>query len=47
MKAIGKFYDPLVNFTAISYTLRPFGIFCGHFGIFFRFGILSQKIWQP
>jgi hypothetical protein len=30
------------------YMLWPFGIFCGHFGIFFPFWYLEpRKIWQP
>jgi hypothetical protein len=35
-------------FTGIIYILWPFGIFCGHFGIFFPFGyVVQRKIWQP
>jgi hypothetical protein len=34
MKDIGKFYGHSVYFTAISFILRPFGLLCGHFGIF-------------
>jgi hypothetical protein len=33
MKDVGKFYGHLVNFTAVSYILWTFGIFCDHFGI--------------
>jgi hypothetical protein len=40
MKEVGKFNGRLAYFTAISYMLWPFGIFCGHFGIFSRFGML-------
>jgi hypothetical protein len=43
MKEVGKFYGNLVYFTAISYMLWPFGIFCGHFGVFFSFGMLRQE----
>jgi hypothetical protein len=35
LKDVGKFYGHLVYFTAISYSLWPFGIFRGYFGIFF------------
>jgi hypothetical protein len=35
MQDIGTFEGHSVYFTAISYTLRPIGIFCGQFGIFF------------
>jgi hypothetical protein len=37
LEDVGKLYGHSVYFTAISYILRPFGIFCGHFGIFFPF----------
>jgi hypothetical protein len=38
----------LVYFTAIWYILWTLGIFCGKFGIFFRFWlVLTRKIWQP
>jgi hypothetical protein len=37
MKDVGKFCGYLVYFTAISHILGPFGISCGHFGIFFEF----------
>jgi hypothetical protein len=43
MKEIGKFYGDLVYFTAILYILWPFGMFCGHFGVFFSFGMLCQE----
>jgi hypothetical protein len=43
MKEAGKFYGHLVYFTAISYTLCPFRIFCGHFGKFFRFVMLYHE----
>jgi hypothetical protein len=40
MQDIGTFEGHSVYFTAISYTLRPIGIFCGQFGIFCgQFGI--------
>jgi hypothetical protein len=38
MKDVGNFMAILVYFTAISNILWPFRIFCGYFGIFFRFG---------
>jgi hypothetical protein len=48
MKDGGKVYGHLVYFTAISYILLSFGIFCGHFGIFFQFWyVVPSKIWQP
>jgi hypothetical protein len=42
---LGKFWSVcqwklLVKFMDISSILWPFGIFCGHFGIFSRFGML-------
>jgi hypothetical protein len=43
MKYVGKFYVHLVYLTVILYILWPFGIFCGHFGIFFRFSMLYQE----
>jgi hypothetical protein len=43
MKEVAKFYGHLVYFTAIWFMLWPFRIFCGHFGIFFRFGMLYQE----
>jgi hypothetical protein len=43
MENLGIFYDHLVNFTAIGNILWPFGIFCGHWVIFHRFGILYQE----
>jgi hypothetical protein len=47
MEDFGKFYSRLVYFTVISYILRPFGIFCGHLGIFFSFWyFVPRKIWQ-
>jgi hypothetical protein len=39
---VGKFYVHLVKFSTISYILWPFGIFCGDFGIFFRFGMFKE-----
>jgi hypothetical protein len=48
MKDVGKCYDRLVYFTAISYILWPFGIFCGCCAIFFQFWyVVPRKIWQP
>jgi hypothetical protein len=35
MKDVGKLYVYLVYFTAISYILWPFSIFCGHFWYIF------------
>jgi hypothetical protein len=43
MKDVGKFYGHFVYFTAIWYSLWPFGIFCGHLGIFSHFGMLYQE----
>jgi hypothetical protein len=43
MKDVGKFYDLLVNFTAILYILWPFGILCGHFGRFFPFWYVAPN----
>jgi hypothetical protein len=40
---VGKFYGRLVYFSAILYILLPFHIFYGHFGIFYRLGILCQE----
>jgi hypothetical protein len=34
MTDVGKFYGPLVYFTAITNILWPLGIFCVYFGIF-------------
>jgi hypothetical protein len=34
MADVGKFYGPLVYFTAITNILWPLGIFCVYFGIF-------------
>jgi hypothetical protein len=48
MEDVGKFYGHFVYFTAIWYTLWPFGIICGHFGIHFPFWCVApRKIWQP
>jgi hypothetical protein len=41
LKDVGKFYGHLANFT--SYISCPFGMFCGQFGIFSRFGMLCQE----
>jgi hypothetical protein len=41
-------YGHLVYFTAICYTLWPFGIILWFFGIFFQFWyVVPRKIWQP
>jgi hypothetical protein len=38
----------LVYFMAIKNILRPFGIFCNKFGIYFPFWrVVPRKIWQP
>jgi hypothetical protein len=42
-KDVGIFYGHLVYFTAISYMLWQFGIFSGHFGIFFHFWYVVPK----
>jgi hypothetical protein len=41
MKDVGKFYDHLVYFIAITFIVWPLCMFFGHFCIF------SKKIWQP
>jgi hypothetical protein len=42
------FYNHLECFTAIWYNLLPFGIVCGYFVYFSRFGMFGpRKIWQP
>jgi hypothetical protein len=47
MEDFGNFYVHLINFTAISYILWPFGSFCGHFGTFYSFWyFVPRKIWQ-
>jgi hypothetical protein len=43
MKEVGKFYGHLVY----SYIFGPFGIFCGHFGIFFQFLLCQAKSVNP
>jgi hypothetical protein len=48
MKDDVKFYGHLVYFSAILYILWPFGMFCGHIGVFFPFWyVVSRNIWQP
>jgi hypothetical protein len=48
MKDVSFLFLFFVYFTAIWCTLGPFGIFCGHFGIFFPFWyFVPGKIWQP
>jgi hypothetical protein len=42
-KDVGKFYGYFVYFTAIWYILWPFGIFSGHFGIFFPVLVCCTK----
>jgi hypothetical protein len=42
MKVVGSICGHFVYFTAISSTLWLFSIFCGHFGVFSRFGMLCQ-----
>jgi hypothetical protein len=43
MENLGIFYDHLDYFRAIGNILWPFGIFCGNWYIFPRFGILDQE----
>jgi hypothetical protein len=43
MENLGIFHEDLVYFRAIGNFLRPFGIFCGNWYIFSRFGILDQE----
>jgi hypothetical protein len=43
MEDSGIFYCHLVNFPSIWYILGHFGIFCGHFLYFHRFGILYHE----
>jgi hypothetical protein len=43
MKDVGKVYGGLVYFTAISYSLRPLGIFCDHLVYFSSFGMLHEE----
>jgi hypothetical protein len=40
LQPFGILYGYLVYFMAIWYTLSPFGVFCGHFGIFSHFCML-------
>jgi hypothetical protein len=48
MEDVGKFYIHSAYFSAISYILRQFGKFCGHFDILFPFWyVVPRKIWQP
>jgi hypothetical protein len=48
MEDVGTLYGHLVYFTAIWYSLWPFGIFCGYFVYFFLILIFApRKIWQP
>jgi hypothetical protein len=47
MENVVIFYDHLEYFMAIWYNLCPFGTACGHWYIFFRFGMFGpRKIWQ-
>jgi hypothetical protein len=43
MTDAGKLYGHSVYFTAISYILWPFGIFCDHFGILFLLWYVVPK----
>jgi hypothetical protein len=43
MNDVVKFSGHSVYFTAISYNLWPFFIFCGHFGIFFPVLVCCTK----
>jgi hypothetical protein len=46
MENVGIFYDHFKYFTAIWYTLWPFGIVFGHFVYFSHFGMFGpRKIW--
>jgi hypothetical protein len=48
MLNVSIFCDYLEYFTAIWYTLWPFGVVCGHLVHFSRFGMFGpRKIWQP
>jgi hypothetical protein len=48
IESVVKFCDHLEYFTAIWYNLLSFGIVCGHFVYFFRFGMFwPRKIRQP
>jgi hypothetical protein len=48
MKDAGKFYGHSVYFNIIWCFLWPFGLICGHFGIFFHFLVCrTTKNWQP
>jgi hypothetical protein len=48
MVIVGIFYDHLEYFMDIWYSLRPFGIVCGHLLYFSQFGMFGpRKIWQP
>jgi hypothetical protein len=48
MEDVGIFDRHLVYLTAIGYILWPFGIFCGNFVYFYRFGMLhGEKSGNP
>jgi hypothetical protein len=39
MEDVSLFYANLAYFKAICYILKPFGILCGHFGLFSQVSI--------
>jgi hypothetical protein len=43
MRDVGQFFGHFVYFSAVWYILWPFGIFGGHFGIFFPFRCFGTK----
>jgi hypothetical protein len=43
MSNVVLFYDHLEYFTAIWYTLWPFGIVCGNLVYFSRFGMFGPR----
>jgi hypothetical protein len=43
--SFGLFHCHLEYFMTIWYIVWPFGIFCGHFGIFWY--VVPRIIWQP
>jgi hypothetical protein len=46
-KMLVNFYCHLVYFTTTRYTLKPFGLFCGHLVYLSRFGYDAPiTIWQ-
>jgi hypothetical protein len=48
MEGVGILYFHFVDFTAIRYILRPFGILSDYLVYFFPFWyVVARKIWQP